>query len=70
MFVCSCFAITDKTIQAAIEDGADSVAAVTRACKAGGDCGACQGMIADMIEASEETPRRCLPQVRAAHRAA
>jgi bacterioferritin-associated ferredoxin len=70
MFVCSCFAITDKTIQGAIDDGAESVAAVTRACKAGGDCGACHTMIAEMIDRSDGAPRRCLPQVRAASRAA
>jgi bacterioferritin-associated ferredoxin len=54
MFVCSCFAVSDMTVQAAIDDGASTVDAVTRSCRAGGDCGACHAMIEDMIEADTE----------------
>jgi bacterioferritin-associated ferredoxin len=55
MFVCSCFAVSDSTIEAAIEDGAATIAAVTRSCRAGGDCGACHAMIEDLIEAAAES---------------
>jgi len=54
MFVCVCHAVTDKEVQRAIEGGADTREAVTRACRAGGDCGGCHGHIEDMIEAARE----------------
>jgi bacterioferritin-associated ferredoxin len=50
MYVCVCLAVTDKEVDAAIADGAHTRAAVTGACRAGGDCGACHGMIEAMIE--------------------
>lgn len=50
MFVCVCRAVPVTEIEKAIEDGAETVEAVTRACKAGGDCGACHNTIEDMIE--------------------
>ena len=50
MYVCVCKAVTDKEVEAAIDAGAHTVAAVTAACQAGGDCGACRGMIDDMID--------------------
>jgi bacterioferritin-associated ferredoxin len=49
MYVCVCHAVSDAEVNVAIDDGADSVAAVTRACKAGGDCGRCHEQIATMI---------------------
>ncbi len=72
MYVCVCRAVTDVTVKAAIEAGAESVAAVTRACCAGDDCGACHELIEDMIEAAGKAPagreaeNRRLPVVRAA----
>lgn len=50
MFVCVCHAVTDSEVKTAIEGGAGCVDAVTRACRAGGDCGACHGHIENMIE--------------------
>ena len=50
MYVCVCLAVTEAEVEAAIADGAHTRAAVTRACKAGGDCGACHGMIETKIE--------------------
>ena len=50
MFVCVCKAVTDKEVAAAIDGGAQTREEVTRACKAGGDCGACHGDIEHMIE--------------------
>jgi len=54
MFVCVCHAVSDREVQGAIEGGATSREAVTRACRAGGDCGACHQTIDDMIECHEE----------------
>lgn len=50
MYVCVCSAVSETEVQAAIEAGATTREAVTLACKAGGDCGACHGMIRTMIE--------------------
>jgi bacterioferritin-associated ferredoxin len=68
MYVCVCKAVTDKEVENAIDDGACTVADVTRECGAGGDCGACRGMIEDMIEERAEAllPAACLARVKAA----
>jgi bacterioferritin-associated ferredoxin len=68
MFVCVCRAVSDETVRTAIQAGAKSVEAVTAACCAGDDCGACHAMIEDMIEETHGTvePSRRLPVVRAA----
>ena len=50
MYVCVCFAITEEEVKSAITSGAGSVSEVTRACRAGGDCGSCHGMIETMLE--------------------
>jgi len=50
MYVCVCRAVTEEKVKAAIDAGADSVEAVTAACCAGDDCGACHQVIEDMIE--------------------
>jgi bacterioferritin-associated ferredoxin len=50
MYVCICRAVTQDNVRAAIDAGADTVEAVTAACCAGDDCGACHGVIEDMIE--------------------
>jgi bacterioferritin-associated ferredoxin len=54
MFVCVCKAVTDVEVRTAIERGACTREAVTRACGAGGDCGACHAHIEGMIEEHEE----------------
>ena len=51
MYVCVCLAVTDQEVTAAIEGGAETRQEVTRACGAGGDCGACHDMIEDMLDA-------------------
>ena len=50
MYVCVCLAVTEAEVDAAIAGGAHSRDAVTRTCRAGGDCGACHGMIENKIE--------------------
>ncbi len=50
MYVCVCLAITEEEVTTAIEAGASTVGDVTRACSAGGDCGACHEMIEGMID--------------------
>ena len=50
MYVCVCLAISQSEVEEAIHNGATTVGEVTRSCKAGGDCGACHGMIETMID--------------------
>jgi bacterioferritin-associated ferredoxin len=50
MYVCVCRAVTEDKVKAAIDAGADSVEAVTAACCAGDDCGACHEAIEALIE--------------------
>ncbi|HEY8089492.1 MAG TPA: (2Fe-2S)-binding protein [Polyangiaceae bacterium] len=68
MYVCVCRAVTDEKVKAAIEGGARSVEAVTAACCAGDDCGACHATIEDLIEQTHGSVvrGRRLPVVRAA----
>ena len=67
MYVCVCRAVTEREVKSAIDQGARTVEAVTGACCAGDDCGACRGTIEDLIEdrwgASAEPAVR-LPVVR------
>jgi bacterioferritin-associated ferredoxin len=55
MIVCLCRGVSDRTVKNAIDEGAESVAAVGRACGAGTDCGSCQRQIAGLIT------ERCAP---------
>jgi bacterioferritin-associated ferredoxin len=57
MYVCICRAVSDKEIKEAIDAGADTVAAVTVACCAGDDCGACHGVIQELIDERREAAR-------------
>jgi bacterioferritin-associated ferredoxin len=71
MYICVCRAVKDQHVRAAIEAGAHTVSAVTAACCAGDDCGACHSIIEDMIEEhleqGEAAPAaRRLPVVKAA----
>ena len=50
MYVCICLAVTEAEVDGAIAGGAHTREAVTRTCRAGGDCGACHGMIEHKIE--------------------
>jgi bacterioferritin-associated ferredoxin len=59
MYVCVCLAVTEAEVEAAIAGGAHTRAAVTKACRAGGDCGACHGMIEAKIEDHLEAAGPC-----------
>lgn len=50
MYVCVCLGVTESEVETAIAAGAHTREAVTRTCRAGGDCGACHGMIEMKIE--------------------
>ena len=52
--VCVCHGIGAKQILAAMEGGAETVAAVGKACAAGTNCGSCRPAIARLLRASNE----------------
>jgi bacterioferritin-associated ferredoxin len=63
MVLCICQSVTDREVDAAIREGARSVAAVTRACGAARDCGCCRSAIERRLEracegACADCPRR------------
>jgi bacterioferritin-associated ferredoxin len=41
MFVCSCRAVTDRTVDATIASGATCIEEIAQRCGAGGRCGGC-----------------------------
>lgn len=59
MIVCCCQGVSDRVIKGCIEGGAENVEAVTQACQAGGDCGACHGMIDELLEEHRSAPEAC-----------
>ena len=48
--ICSCFQVREKTIQAAVEEGADSVEAIGKGCQAGTNCGSCIPELRGLLE--------------------
>jgi bacterioferritin-associated ferredoxin len=49
MILCICQSVSDREVDAAIRDGARSVADVSRACGAARDCGCCRQAIEQRI---------------------
>jgi len=58
MIVCSCFGISSADIEELVEDGVDTVAAVSACCGAGSDCGACHAQLTEIIAVSRLVARR------------
>ena len=54
MYVCLCMAITDSQARAAVESGAETVAAVLRACGSAKPCGGCTPTIRRLIRERRE----------------
>ena len=49
MMVCSCKAVSDRTVRAAIAAGATTVGDVTSRCRAGGGCGGCHALLERLL---------------------
>lgn len=49
MYICHCRAVTDRTIRAAIQSGAGSVAEVAHRCGAGSRCGGCWPALQELL---------------------
>jgi bacterioferritin-associated ferredoxin len=56
MFVCSCRAVTDRTIRAAIASGARTVDDVAARCGAGARCGGCWPALAQLLDEHRTSP--------------
>lgn len=54
MIVCSCRAVSDRTVRAAIASGAETVDEVANRCGAGGQCGACWPSLARLLDDQSE----------------
>jgi bacterioferritin-associated ferredoxin len=50
MFVCSCRAVTDRTVDAVIASGATTVDEIAARCGAGGKCGGCRPELCRRLE--------------------
>ena len=57
MFVCSCRAVTDRTVHAAIASGATSVEEVAERCGAGSKCGGCWPELERILDEHAHTVR-------------
>lgn len=49
MFVCHCRAVTDRTIAACVAGGARTLDEVAERCGAGGRCGGCRPVVAELL---------------------
>jgi NAD(P)H-nitrite reductase large subunit len=49
MLVCHCFAVNDGRVREAVADGARTVDDVVARCGAGGRCGGCRPLVADLL---------------------
>ncbi len=50
MIICLCRDVSERQVETAVARGATTVSEVSRACGAGSDCGACQHLLAALIE--------------------
>jgi len=58
MYICSCRAVTDRTIRTAIVAGADSVEQIAAMCSAGARCGGCWPELERLLDEHRTTPAR------------
>ena len=56
MVVCSCKAVSDRAVKAAVAGGARSVEEVSEACSAASDCGGCWSTLEQLIDEHAPVP--------------
>jgi NAD(P)H-nitrite reductase large subunit len=49
VLICHCFAVNDQRLREAVADGARTVDDVVARCGAGGRCGGCRPLVADLL---------------------
>jgi bacterioferritin-associated ferredoxin len=52
MIVCLCRGVSESSVKRVIGAGAQTLDDVVDACSAGADCGACQDMLLDLLDAA------------------
>lgn len=63
--ICTCFGVSEATVAQCIADiRAETVEQVTETCRAGGGCGSCRMLIAEMIDIARSGPGIQLPEER------
>ena len=50
MIICHCNVVSDRTVRAAVLNGAADVDDVARACGAGADCGGCETAVESLLD--------------------
>jgi bacterioferritin-associated ferredoxin len=50
VLVCHCFAVNERAVRAAVVEGARTVDDVVARCGAGGRCGGCRPLVADLLD--------------------
>lgn len=60
MVVCHCLAMNDSVIADLARQGAVSVDSIVDTCGAGGQCGGCRPLIAEILSGLDPTPRTAL----------
>ena len=53
MILCVCKGVSDKKVQAVVDEGCETVKQVAAACSAGTDCGVCARAIHDLLHARQ-----------------
>jgi bacterioferritin-associated ferredoxin len=59
MIVCLCRRVSDRTIRAAIREGAETEERIAEMCGAGTCCGGCVPTISELIDDERAEKRRC-----------
>lgn len=68
MILCHCAAVSEKTVERLIDEGARSVAEIVRRCGAGRRCAPCRAEIATMLYAAETLPHTAAEAARESDR--
>jgi bacterioferritin-associated ferredoxin len=66
VIVCHCFAVNDRRIAEHVAAGARTLKQISRACRAGTDCGGCVPLIAELLRTMSATVYELAPDEAAA----
>ena len=58
MLVCSCKAVSDRTVNAAIASGARTIDDLANRCGAGAKCGGCWPTLAELLDSTVDADAR------------
>ena len=66
MIICHCRGVNDRTIDAAIDDGACTLDELAEVCGTGTDCGGCRPALAELISTRTGQPTEQAYRIRTA----